>query len=89
MRVLVAVVAFLLSTGFASAAEGDKITSGEDCWKVWKKASPDGHALSESEAKPYIQDMASVDTSKDGQVSGEEWKQGCVNGLITSGASGQ
>ena len=54
------------------------------CNSVWKMASPNGETLSQDKAVPYVVNFQMVDTSKDGQISQDEFKAGCSKGWIQS-----
>jgi hypothetical protein len=52
------------------------------CQSVWKMASPNGDALAEDKAVPFVVNYQMVDSDKDGKVSADEFKTGCSKGWI-------
>jgi hypothetical protein len=90
----------LLSASLAYAGAGAPVPEGSQkpeasgrpsavldtsqCNSVWKMASPNGETLSQDKAVPYVVNFQMVDTSKDGQISQDEFKAGCSKGWIQS-----
>lgn len=64
-----------------------KVLSEAECTKAWETAGPDGDTLSKDKATPFILNFEMVDTSKDAQISADEWKDGCSKGWISADAS--
>lgn len=84
-------IALLCSTGMALAAEDPsgrpgQVLNKEQCEQAWKAAGPDGNALSEANATPYILNFDRVDTSNDREISQDEWKAGCNKGWVSADA---
>ena len=86
-------VALLLSAGCAFAQTNmtpNTMTSGrpsavlndDQCQAVWKMASPNGAAISQDQAVPYIVNFKMVDVDGDGAISGDEFKAACGKGLV-------
>ena len=63
-----------------------KVLSEAECTKAWETAGPDGDTLSKDKATPFILNFEMVDTSKDGQISQQEWKDGCSKGWVSADA---
>lgn len=64
-----------------------KILSEAECTKAWEMASPDGDTLSKDKATPYILNFEMVDSSKDAEISQEEWNDGCSKGWVSADAA--
>jgi len=64
-----------------------KVLSEAECTKAWETAGPDGDTLSEDKATPFILNFEMVDTSKDAEISADEWKDGCSKGWVSADAS--
>jgi hypothetical protein len=84
-------VALLVGTGCAIAqGTSNTMTSGRpsavlddaQCQAVWQMASPNGAAISEGQAVPYIVNFKLVDGDGDGKISADEFKAGCGKGLV-------
>lgn len=98
----VAALAVLLSAGSAYAGGGapvpegsqkdppsgrpGKVLSEAECTKAWETAGPAGDTLSKDKAAPFILNFEMVDTSKDAQISQQEWKDGCAKGWVSADA---
>jgi Ca2+-binding EF-hand superfamily protein len=52
------------------------------CQAIWQMASPNGAAISEGQAVPYIVNFKLVDGDGDGKISADEFKAGCGKGLV-------
>jgi hypothetical protein len=63
-----------------------KVLSEAECQKAWEMAGPDGDTLSEEKAVPFVLNFQMVDSSKDAEVSAEEWKEGCSKGWVSADA---
>ncbi|HML91142.1 hypothetical protein [Methyloceanibacter sp.] len=64
-----------------------KILSEAECTKAWEMAGPDGDTLSKDKATPFVTNFELVDSSKDSQISSEEWKDGCAKGWVSADAA--
>jgi hypothetical protein len=101
-RVTFAALAIVCTTGYALAGGGAPVPEGSqkeppsgrpgkvlteaECTKAWETAGPEGDTLSKDKAAPFIINFEMVDTSKDAQISQDEWKDGCAKGWISSDA---
>ena len=89
--------ALLLGTGMALAGPGagqprqpadppsgrpSAVLDQSQCAELWSTAGPQGDALSEGQAAPYIVNFGLVDTNSDGQISEAEFQAGCEEGLV-------
>ena len=63
-----------------------KVLTEDECQKAWETAGPDGDTLSEDKATPFILSFQMVDTSKDAEISADEWKEGCAKGWVSADA---
>ncbi|MDX1402370.1 MAG: hypothetical protein R3245_10640 [Kiloniellales bacterium] len=63
-----------------------KVLSDAECQKAWETASPDGDTISNDKAEPFILNIQLVDSSKDGKISADEWKDGCSKGWVSADA---
>lgn len=63
-----------------------KVLSEAECQKAWETASPDGVTISKDKAEPFVLNIQMVDSSKDGNISAEEWKEGCSKGWVSADA---
>lgn len=72
----------MLSCISGAMAQTDKATplGADECADVWKKAG--GHDLGPDQAKPFIKSFAQLDVDKNGAIDWEEFKTGCLNGLV-------
>jgi Ca2+-binding EF-hand superfamily protein len=52
------------------------------CQTIWTMASPNGAALSQDQAVPYIVNFHMVDVDGDGKISADEFKAACGKGLV-------
>ena len=85
-------VALLLSAGCALAQGTNTMTSGrpsavlndDQCQAVLKMASPNGAAISQDQAVPYIVNFSMVDGDGDGKITADEFKAGCAKGMVKS-----
>jgi EF hand len=84
-------VALLLGAGYAfaqgtpntmSAGRPTAVLDDAHCQSVWMMASPNGDALSQDKAVPYVVNFHMVDTDNDGTISEDEFKAACGKGLI-------
>ena len=84
-------VALLLSAGFAlaqgtpntmSSGRPSAVMDDAQCQTVWTMASPNGAALSQDQAVPYIVNFHMVDVDGDGKISADEFKAACGKGLV-------
>jgi len=79
--------ALLLSAGSIAGSQahtgGHKLDATE-CSAAWKTASPNGEAISENEAEPYVVNFIILDVDGDSRISAEEFKEGCADGLMKS-----
>jgi EF hand domain-containing protein len=66
-----------MSSGRPSAVMDDA-----QCQTVWTMASPNGAALSQDQAVPYIVNFHMVDVDNDGTISADEFKATCGKGLV-------
>jgi len=64
-----------------------EVLSEAECTKAWETAGPDGDTLSKDKATPFILNFEMVDTSKDGKISQQEWKDGCSKGWVSADAA--
>lgn len=99
----VAALAVLLGAGSAYAGGGapvpegsqkdppsgrpGKVLSEAECTKAWETAGPAGDTLSKDKAAPFILNFEMVDSSKDAQISQQEWKDGCAKGWVSADAT--
>lgn len=86
--VILASLAVLLGTGYATAAT---MTSGrpsavlnkKQCKAVWNLAVPHGRYLYKQNARPYIVNFKLADgPDQDGRISKREFKKACSKGLV-------
>jgi hypothetical protein len=84
-------VALLLSAGYAlaqgtpntmSSGRPSAVMDDAQCQTVWTMASPNGAALSQDQAVPYIVNFHMVDVDNDGKISADEFKAACGKGLV-------
>jgi hypothetical protein len=84
-------VALLLSAGYAlaqgtpntmSSGRPSAVMDDAQCQTVWTMASPNGAALSQDQAVPYIVNFHMVDVDGDGKISADEFKAACGKGLV-------
>jgi hypothetical protein len=64
-----------------------KVLSEAECTEAWETAGPDGDTLSKDKATPFILNFEMVDTSKDAEISADEWKDGCAKGWVSADAA--
>jgi hypothetical protein len=64
-----------------------KVLSEAECQKAWETAGPAGDVLSKDKATPFILNFQMVDSSGDGKISAEEWKEGCAKGWVSADAA--
>lgn len=97
-------VMVLLSTGAVLAGPGSgeprspgdpesgrpaQVLDEAKCGEVWSQTDREGDTLSMGKAAPFIVNFALVDTDNDGELSEEEFKEGCKQGLVQESASEQ
>jgi hypothetical protein len=84
-------VALLLSAGYGlaqgtpntmSSGRPSAVMDDAQCQTVWTMASPNGAALSQDQAVPYIVNFHMVDVDGDGKISADEFKAACSEGLV-------
>jgi hypothetical protein len=84
-------VALLLSAGYAlaqgtpntmSSGRPSAVIDDAQCQTLWTMASPNGAALSQDQAVPYIVNFHMVDVDGDGKISADEFKAACGKGLV-------
>lgn len=64
-----------------------KVLSEAECAKAWEMAGPDGDTLSKDKATRFVLNFQMVDSSKDAEISADEWKEGCAKGWVSADAS--
>ena len=78
-------IALLIIAGSSVGARahngGHKLDEAQ-CAVAWKAASPNGIVISENEAEPYVVNFTILDVDGDSQISAEEFKEGCAEGLM-------
>ncbi len=57
------------------------------CKTVWSLTERQGDTLSEDKAAPFIVNFQMVDTNNDGQITQDEFLEGCKKGLVQEQAS--
>lgn len=79
--------ALLLGAGFVAGAQahngGHKLDNAQ-CSAAWKAASPNGEAISGNQAEPYVVNFIILDVDGNSELSAEEFKEGCTDGLMKS-----
>ena len=84
-------MALLLRAGYAlaqgtpntmSSGRPSAVMDDAQCQTVWTMASPNGAALSQDQAVPYIVNFHMVDVDGDGKISADEFKAACSKGLV-------
>jgi hypothetical protein len=75
----------MLSAG-AQAHIGGHALDESQCRAAWAMASPNGAAIGQNEAELYVVNFIYVDDDGDGQLSPEEFKAACANGLMSDAA---
>jgi len=80
-------VVFALSSVGATGALADKTLNDADCQAAWTMASPHGETLAKGNSKPFVVDYTMVDKNADGQISQDEFKEGCKAGPVNDAAT--
>ena len=79
----------ILSLGLVAGAHahvgGHKLDDAQ-CRAAWAMASPHGDAFGGDQAELYVVNPIYVDGDGDGQITFEEFKVACANGLMTDAA---
>lgn len=84
--------ALLLGAGLMLSASTQAHNAGHkldraQCDAAWTKASPNGEAIPENQAEPYVINFIIVDSDADGKITVEEFKEACADGLMTDEAT--
>ena len=80
-----ALLSLILNATAQAHSVGHKLDDAT-CGEAWAKASPDGSAISNGQADPYLFDAEIVDMDGDGLISLDEFKTACLDGYMRSPA---
>ena len=79
----------VLSLGLIASVQahvgGHKLDDAQ-CRAAWAMASPNGDPIGENQAELYVNNPIYVDGDGDSQITFEEFKVACANGLMTDAA---
>jgi len=98
-----AALAVLLGTGGAFAGAGAPVPEKPEggppsgrpgpvldeskCKEVWSLTEREGDTISKEKAAPFVVNFQMVDTNSDGNISQDEFLEGCKKGLVQEQAS--
>ncbi|XSG82985.1 MAG: hypothetical protein ACPW61_04190 [Methyloligella sp. ZOD6] len=83
---IVAATALAFASGTALAADSTpgKALDDDKCQAVWDMTERDGDTLSKDKAVDFVVNYEMVDTDGSGDISADEFKNGCKQGWIKS-----
>lgn len=87
MSTITVAVAFAMISVTATGALAAKKLNDTDCQAAWTMASPHGETLAKDKSKPFVINYTMVDKDADGQISQDEFKEGCKAGQVNDAAT--